>query len=684
MNYAYRARNVLQRAPPTPCKWPGATLSNIGFRALPWIGRNHSTMRRQCTLVSLLAVLCCPAQTPIDSLRAVWQDAGRPDSVRLQAMEQGVRSYMGRTPDSVMAIAGRMEAFARARKDLRWEGWAVNAQGMSLDGRKEYVKALDDYQRAYELRSEAKDQRGMAASLMNMANILRMQGAGAKAAACYERAVQLAKASGNTQQLGHIYIALSNFHMAVDDHARARTYLHKALEIPQQAYVVGEFYVSLGRNAQHLGEYPEALAYLRTALDTMRTLGMEQLSDLAELHMGRVFIAQQELDSATVHLRRAYALSKADNDPAGAANATFFLAYIQRERNDPKGAARIGEKVIPELGEGEDLLLKRNTYELLRWAYGELGDAKNALRYAELFIRTEKEMNQMENQRAADQLEFRQQLTADSLRQAEEKAATLRAHAEAMDAEGSRKRLFMFGGAGILVVAIGLWYLLGRTRKEKARSEEILHNVLPEEIARELREKGTAASREIDQVSILFTDFKGFTALSEQLSKQELMTELDTCFNAFDAIIGAHGVEKIKTIGDSYMCAAGLKGDPVEAARNMVMCGLEMQAFMHTHKAQRDAEGKPTFEMRLGIHTGPVVAGIVGVKKFQYDIWGDTVNTASRMESSGEAGRVNISEATYRLVKDEQGLAFTPRGRVQAKGKGELEMWFVERDAASP
>ena len=217
-----------------------------------------------------------------------------------------------------------------------------------------------------------------------------------------------------------------------------------------------------------------------------------------------------------------------------------------------------------------------------------------------------------------------------------------------------------------------------RIDKEKKRSESLLLNILPAEIAEELKEKGEASARDFDMVSILFTDFKGFTQASEKLSAAHLVEEINTCFKAFDDIVGKYGIEKIKTIGDAYMCAGGLPVPDENAAKNTVLAGLEMQAFMKARKTERDAAGLPAFEMRVGIHTGPVVAGIVGVKKFSYDIWGDTVNTASRMESSGEVGQVNISEATYELVKDNPEFDFTSRGKVQAKGKGELDMYFVK------
>ncbi len=224
--------------------------------------------------------------------------------------------------------------------------------------------------------------------------------------------------------------------------------------------------------------------------------------------------------------------------------------------------------------------------------------------------------------------------------------------------------------------------VIERTRElleEKQRSDTLLLNILPEEVAEELKAKGEADAKQIDQVTVLFTDFKGFTAMSEQLSPKELVRDLNECFSAFDRICEKHGIEKIKTIGDAYMAAGGLPTPNTTHARDVVQAALAMRDFIAEGKTRKIAAGLPYFEIRIGVHTGPVVAGIVGVKKFQYDIWGDTVNTASRMESSGEVGQVNISEGTYALVKDKTGLTFTPRGKVQAKGKGEMEMWFVER-----
>ena len=231
------------------------------------------------------------------------------------------------------------------------------------------------------------------------------------------------------------------------------------------------------------------------------------------------------------------------------------------------------------------------------------------------------------------------------------------------------------GTASTLVFAVSAWFA-NNVQNEKERSDNLLLNILPEEVAEELKAKGSSDAKMINHATVLFTDFKEFTALSEKMSPTELVAEINECFSIFDTITEKYNIEKIKTIGDSYMAAGGLPTPNETHPEDIVRAALEIQEYMQKHKQERKANGRLYFEVRIGIHTGPVVAGIVGVKKFQYDIWGDTVNTASRMESSGEAGKVNISGATYELVKDK--FTCTHRGKIEAKGKGEVDMYFVE------
>jgi class 3 adenylate cyclase len=244
---------------------------------------------------------------------------------------------------------------------------------------------------------------------------------------------------------------------------------------------------------------------------------------------------------------------------------------------------------------------------------------------------------------------------------------------------------YIYIGSGILLFAIGLWGRLNYVHKsraairhEKEISEGLLLNILPASVAEELKLKGHAEAKHFPLATILFSDFKSFTTISESLSAEDLVSELNVCFKAFDEIMTRHGLEKIKTIGDAYMAAAAVPANNMATAHEVVLAGIEMQHFIKSRKAERDRQNLAAFEMRVGIHSGPVVAGIVGVKKFQYDIWGDTVNTASRMETNSEVGHVNISETTYQLVRDDPRFRFRSRGKIEAKGKGEIPMYFVD------
>lgn len=213
-------------------------------------------------------------------------------------------------------------------------------------------------------------------------------------------------------------------------------------------------------------------------------------------------------------------------------------------------------------------------------------------------------------------------------------------------------------------------------RLEKEKSEELLLNILPRETAKELIDRGEATPQHYDQVTILFTDFQAFTKSAANITPQELVSTLNECFTAFDEIIGRHNLEKIKTIGDAYMCAGGIPMKNTTNAQEAVSAAIEIRNWIDRWNTSRKANGQEVWNARIGLHTGELIAGVIGKKKFAYDVWGDAVNLAARMESSGEVGKVNISEATYQLVKDR--FTCSSRGKVEVKGKGLMEMFFVE------
>jgi len=230
--------------------------------------------------------------------------------------------------------------------------------------------------------------------------------------------------------------------------------------------------------------------------------------------------------------------------------------------------------------------------------------------------------------------------------------------------------LFVQFLTGILVVV-----LTRNLNQERAKSDSLLLNILPSSVAEELKAYDVVSPRHYESASVLFTDFVGFTKISEGMSPNELIAELDACFSEFDTIARKHKLEKIKTIGDSYMAVGGVPAANRTHAVDSMHAALEIQRFMMELAERKKEQNQPCWQLRLGVHTGPLVAGVIGREKFAYDVWGDTVNTASRLESSGVAGRINISGATYEQVKDLFVCEY--RGKVSAKHKGEIDMYFV-------
>jgi class 3 adenylate cyclase/CheY-like chemotaxis protein len=210
--------------------------------------------------------------------------------------------------------------------------------------------------------------------------------------------------------------------------------------------------------------------------------------------------------------------------------------------------------------------------------------------------------------------------------------------------------------------------------KEKEKSEQLLLSIFPEETAEELKNKGFSSPRLYESVSVLFTDFKGFSKIAMTLSPEKLVKELDECFSAFDEIIEKHNLERIKTIGDSYMCAGGIPTPNTTNAIDSVDVAKEMYAWLDNWN--KNSGNTHAWEMRIGIHTGRLVAGVIGKKKFAYDLWGDAVNVASRLVSNCEEGKINISADTYNLVKEKYPCIY--RGEIAAKNRGNIAMYFVE------
>lgn len=291
------------------------------------------------------------------------------------------------------------------------------------------------------------------------------------------------------------------------------------------------------------------------------------------------------------------------------------------------------------------------------------------------------------HRKVADSLHFMGMI--DSLRAVQqeqelmEQAATIQLQESELELQEERSRnlMILIFSALLGLGLVTVFYLRSRQLNrrlatEKERSEALLLNILPKDVAEELKTTGQVEPKLYERGTVLFTDFVGFSHIAKTLSSERLIKDLDECFQLFDELAEEYGIEKIKTIGDAYMCIGGVPTPDKAAVQNIIHFALALQQGLADWNTKRAKTGQPPFQARIGIHTGPVVAGVVGIKKFSYDVWGDTVNVAARMEKKGAAGKVNVSAATYELVQDD--FQFVARGEVAVKNMAPMKMYFVE------
>ena len=433
---------------------------------------------------------------------------------------------------------------------------------------------------------------------------------------------------------------------------------------------------TLGLCYGQLAQYDSSGYYFQRGLDFISAPREHVWKGIIQGNLAMNLIQQERYEEAVPLLEANIVSSRDRGAMADLALSLVGLGEIRLHQERPREALEL-------IQEGYDILESRNKFKSpvfqsrvfvpLGKALMANGRAEEAFRFLDL------------GRIARDSVETQRNTLF--LSGVQHKLETEQHLAEISEQERALKQQrMMIAGMGIIALAISIFTLVffrqrNRIARERQRSDHLLLNILPEEVALNLKKEGRVTARHYPSVTILFTDFKGFTRMAEQLSADDLVRELDHYFRRFDEITSSFGLEKIKTIGDAYMAASGLPTERPDHATQAVDAALAIRDMMREEQQVRQAAGKPWFEVRIGLHSGPVVAGVIGLHKFSYDIWGDTVNTAARMESSGEVGRVNISEATSQLVGDRYDCQY--RGKLPAKNKGEIGMYFVETRQAA-
>lgn len=442
----------------------------------------------------------------------------------------------------------------------------------------------------------------------------------------YSSALRLAKLSANNQASATATIGIGSVYYKRGAYADALNLYLKADSLSRltgDEITVAQNLNNIALCFEGLEVYEQALLFFHAALEIYTRFAMASETANAYYNMGNLYLSTQRLDSAIFYLEKAISMTL-ELGELGRLVASYdklSLAYAASGNFSKAFQLRLQHSVL------NDSLLNTSKVAIISE------------------LKTKYDTEQKEQEIKLLQVEN--------------------------NVKQRQRNLFLGGTLTLLLVSFVLVFQGRRLRKARNRSNKLLLNILPAEIAEELKTQGHSEARLYENVSVLFTDFVNFTGISEALSPTELVAEIHKNFTAFDEIIERHGLEKIKTIGDAYLAVSGLPQPAEKHAQAVVLAALDINAYM------QQQSGK--FQVRIGIHSGPVVAGIVGIKKYAYDIWGDTVNTAARMEQNSEAGKINISEATYHLVKDE--FKCILRGNIAVKNKGAVAMYFVESAA---
>jgi class 3 adenylate cyclase/Tfp pilus assembly protein PilF len=513
-----------------------------------------------------------------------------------------------------------------------------------------YDSALNHYNKALDLLSGYNDELIIADINANSGLIYSVQGNYTRALkshlqslAIYERLHETMRIASACSNIGLIYTEQQNYTEALKMSERALNIYEKSNNLG----LVSDILVNIGIVYQEQEQYDKALEAHKRALSLYENMGDNARIATTYSNIGNVYKKQGNNESALDFYNRSLFLFEKVNDKRGLVQSYNNLGELYYELGNNKEAHRYLKSAV-ELAEDSGLKNQlRKAYEYISVLYARAQSYEEAYKYHILYTKLDKEISNAEIAGQMAQIALRHEI--------EQKER---------DAEMERIKNIELQKAYDLI------------ENEKKRSEELLLNILPEEVSQELKEFGKTKARSFDIVTVLFADIKGFTKISEQLSAEEIVSGIDQYFEVFDLIVEKHGIEKIKTIGDAYLCVSGMPiADPLHAER-MITVAREFIKAVTAIKEERTAQGKQSFDFRIGIHSGPVVAGVVGIKKFAYDIWGDTVNTASRMQSNSEPNRINISESTYRLIQHKIDCLY--RGEIEAKNKGKLKMYFVD------
>jgi class 3 adenylate cyclase/Tfp pilus assembly protein PilF len=576
-------------------------------------------------------------------------------------------------------------------KEIDWEkGEAIcnNSLGLNYKNKSDYTKALDYFYKALHINTSINNQKGIATNYTNIGNTYHKQSNYPKALDYYYKALRIEEEQGDTNSSASTIHNIGIIYHDQSDYPKALEYYHRAKIINEKK---GGNKIWLAINLESIGiiyrnqsNYPKALEYFHRAKEINENIGNSDGIAKNLGNIGTVYHDKSDYPKALEYYHRAKEIKiMLGNNYSIAINlgnigGLYFslsqdsvlsnitertnLVSLNKEINLNKSIEYTLQSInlLEEIGElnGRSYFLKN-----LADAYKQKGDLTKAYDALE---EHHKLKDSVFNQENSDKIAALEKAREDDLKQKEIEKQKIR-----IAEQEKRERLILYFAIGIVVLMTVVMIVIYRLLK---RSDKLLYNVLPVSIAKRLKKKEYPISDYFTQASIVFIDIVNFTEMASETDPQKLVSNLNTIFTMYDAIANKYGLEKIKTIGDSYMAAAGIPEVQKDNTHRAAQMALEVKEMMREYHT---ADGTK-IEVRIGLDCGPVVAGIIGENKFIYDMWSDAVNTASRMESSSIAGEVHVSERFKEAVTEYEQFDYVERGEIEIKGKGKMKTYFIE------
>ncbi len=555
-------------------------------------------------------------------------------------------------------------------------------RGLAFNEIKDYDLAMSYADELIRLSSEKGDLSYVARGYLQKGAISRLQGNLDTAIELLFKSAETASKAGKSELIGGAYISIADIYSVNGNSNNAILYYNKAIELLRSTpdtVTLATALLNAGDEYFNSSKYDSASLYFEESGVLFEKVNYPIGKAYNLGNIGMVYASTGQNTLAESNINEAIAMLEELEDYYAISVYLTYMSDIYQEKGDAQTALNYANRSL-ELARKYGLKEQISDGNLkLAELYEQRGDLESSYQYYKDHIVYRDSVNNIQTvQQIADlRTEF-------EVSQKQVEVDLLEKESEISQLKVKRQRFVIYATgislAMVMLLALGAIHRYKYVKKtnriieeEKNRSEDLLLNILPQETAQELMENGKVKAKKFESATVLFSDFKGFTKLAEQVDPEQLVRSIDFYFKAFDEITTKYRLEKIKTIGDSYMCAGGLPTESHSHARDVVGAARDMIDLV---KREWDAQdGLVHFEIRIGVHTGPVIAGIVGIKKWQYDIWGDTVNIASRMESNSEPGMINLSETTYQEIQEE--FSCTYRGEIDVKNRGSLKMYFL-------